>query len=129
MLQCKLHCRAISHLTQDEHPLYEIILPEEKVEITFTSFFKGDYFLVDVQNGGMHGAHKVTDEPLDISEYIFAGRLEITVSMVACGRVAKKWYIAPVAIVEKEHDFHAFDELADLQRRVADLEEKTKITM
>jgi hypothetical protein len=129
MLNCSLLYPTVARLTCDGEALRELVLPEGKTEVAFDSMYHGDFFLVEVRNGKTHCVHKVKEAPLDITDYIFAGKLEMTVSLIVRGKVARKWSVVPIAILDLSQGFTAFDELTDLQRRVAELEEKTKITL
>lgn len=129
MLTLKLSYPRECHVLHGGERIYELPLQDGENALEIVSEYRGDYFIVEVQNGRKKGAHKVTDKPLDLSEYLFAGKLEMTISLVARGKIAKKWAVVPVALTDLAQGIVAFDEIEQLKARVAKLEEKTTVTM
>ena len=129
MLTLKLSYPRECHVLHDGERICELPLQDGENALEIVSEYRGDYFIVEVQNGRKKGAHKVTDKPLDLSEYLFAGKLEMTISLVARGKIAKKWSVVPVALTDLAQGIVAFDEIEQLKARVAKLEEKTTVTM
>ena len=129
MLTLKLSYPRECHVLHDGERICELPLQDGENALEIVSEYRGDYFIVEVQNGRKKGAHKVTDKPIDLSEYLFAGKLEMTISLVARGKIAKKWSVVPVALTDLAHGIVAFDEIEQLKARVAKLEEKTTVTM
>lgn len=129
MLTLKLSYPRECHVLHDGERICELPLQDGENALEIVSEYRGDYFIVEVQNGRKKGAHKVTDKPLDLSEYLFAGKLEMTISLIARGKIAKKWSVVPVALTDLAQGIVAFDEIEQLKARVAKLEEKTTVTM
>ena len=129
MLTLKLSYARDCHVLHDGERICELPLQDGENALEIVSDYRGDFFLVEVQNGRKKGVHKVTDKPIDLSEYLFAGKLQITVSLVACCKVARKWAVVPLLLTDLAEGVIAIDEIEDLKARVAALEEKTKITM
>ncbi len=129
MLTVKLLYANTCHITKGEERLQELPLQEGETELALDSLYQGDFFLAEVRNGKKKGTHKLTDKPLDLSEYLFAGKLEITISLVARGKVAKKWSVVPVVLTDLAQEITAFDEIEQLKARIAELETKTTVTM
>ena len=129
MLTVKLSYPETCHITKGGERLCELPLQEGETELALDTVYQGDFYIIEVRNGRKKGAHKVTDKPLDLSEYLFAGKLEMTISLVARGKIAKKWAVVPVALTDLAQGIVAFDEIEQLKARVAKLEEKTTVTM
>lgn len=107
-----------------------IVLPES-LSLEIGSLIYGtDELVLEIRNGRKYEKRKVKGgDVIDLSSFLFAGSVEMTVHMIARGTVAKKWSVVPLVIRDIEGGFEIFDEIKDLQNRVSILEEKTKIVL
>ena len=107
-----------------------IVLPES-LSLEIRSVIYGtDEMIIEIRNGRKTEKRKVKGaQPIDLSAFLYAGKIEMNVSLVARGHIVKKWSVVPLVIYETDGGFDAFDEINDLSNRVAALEEKTKIVL
>lgn len=113
-------------MVEGEH---EIMLPEDLRAVFKSTSYKLSELVVNVRNGKKIDQVKVKDGVLDLTPYCFGGMIEMEAALVLRGRVMKKWSVAPILINETDKGFEVFDAITDLQKRVADLERKTKVIM
>lgn len=84
--------------------------------------FKSVYYLptdlvICLKNGKLQENFRVKDAKLNVpGNFLFSGKLEITVSLLVNGDVAKKWACVPIIIKETDTEITAFDELTALQK-------------
>ena len=106
-----------------------VMLPDD-LTVTFKSpSYRLPELVVNVKNGKKEEQRKVKGQPLDLSDFLFAGVIEMEVYLIAQGKAVKKWVVAPIIINEIERGFELVDEIEDLKARVSDLERKTQIIM
>ena len=90
--------------------------------------FSSRYYLltdliVELKNGQKRGKYRIREQKLAVpSEYLFAGKLEISVALMARGEVAKEWVCTPVLLKEKESGLEGADELEETKNALAALE-------
>ena len=65
----------------------------------------------------------------DLSDFLFAGTLEIAVHIIVGGKTRRKWEFFPVIVNELDESHEAFDWLEDIRRRLEAVEEKTKVIL
>ncbi len=107
----------------------EIALPEE-LTVTFGSpAYDLAELVVNVRNGARSEQRKVKGQPLDLSSFLYAGKIEMTVHMIAKGKPVKEWACVPLIITEVNKGFLVLDEITDLQKRMAEVEKKTSVIM
>ena len=107
-----------------------IVLPESLSLEIHSLIYGTDEMIIDIRNGRKTEKRKVKGaQPIDLSAFLYAGKIEMNVSLVARGQIVKKWSVVPLVIYETDGGFDAFDEINDLSNRVAALEEKTKIVL
>ena len=107
-----------------------IVLPESLSLEIYSLIYGTDEMIIEIRNGRKTEKRKVKGaQPIDLSAFLYAGKIEMNVSLVACGQIVKKWSVVPLVIYETDGGFDAFDEINDLSNRVAALEEKTKIVL
>lgn len=107
-----------------------IALPESLDLKIVSDFYDTREIVLDVRNGSVSERRKVKGgESIDLSTFLFAGKIEMTVNMIAKGHVVKKWNVVPLILKEAEGEIHVFDQINELANRVAALEEKTKIVL
>ena len=107
-----------------------IVIPESLSLEIHSLIYGTDEMIVEIRNGRKTEKRKVNGaQPIDLSAFLYAGKIEMNVSLVARGQIVKKWSVVPMVIYETDGGFDAFDEINDLSNRVAALEEKTKIVL
>jgi hypothetical protein len=108
-----------------------ITLPEDKVEIEVkrTAFSNGDIIL-SVSNENAGKQYKVGRDPVDITELCnIPGRVDMAISLSVRGEVARTWQVEPLCIKEVPCGFKAIPEIAELRRRVSNLEKAVMETV
>ena len=107
----------------------EIALPED-LTVTFGSpAYDLAELVVNVRNGARSEQRKVKGVPLDLSSFLYAGKIEMTVHMIVKGKPVKEWSCVPLIITEVDKGFLVLDEITDLQKRMANVEKKTSVIM
>ena len=82
--------------------------------------FKSAYYLptdlvICLKNGKLQENFRVKDAKLNVpGNFLFSGKLEMTVSLLVNGDVAKKWTCVPIIIKETDTEITAFDELEEV---------------
>lgn len=121
----ELYCTEIAHTTDE----VEIALPED-LTVTFGSpAYNLSELVVNIRNGNKSEQRKVKGKPLDLSDFLFAGKIELEIFLIAKGRPVKRWTCAPLVINEIEKGFRILDEIVSLDRRLTDVERKTQIIL
>lgn len=67
--------------------------------------------------------------PIDITNLIKAGRLEINVKSLINGKPVKNWEISPIAVEEVTPDFKLYDLFQSLDARITALEKSHEIIL
>ena len=84
----------------------EPFIVPEKLEVEFESVYKLEKLVVEVKKGDEIKKFVVKDQKIDLSEFTKqAGVIEMHVSLMALGKVAKTWEIEPIVVVETEGTF------------------------
>ncbi len=67
--------------------------------------------------------------PIDITNMLSAGVLEITFKSLINGKVAKSWECMPIAVTEVTPDFKLYDLYQSLEKRITALEKAHEIIL
>ena len=67
--------------------------------------------------------------PIDITNMLSAGILEITFKSLINGKVAKSWECMPIAVTEVTPDFKLYDLYQSLEKRITALEKAHEIIL
>lgn len=117
-------------------PHHEIVtLPEEKVEIAFSSpIYPTDCLVVSVRKGDTVKPYKPKCGIVDVTDFCAsAGLVEITATLTVRGEAAKVWQIEPLIVKEINGGFAPVPQIVALESRVSTLEkalvELTKLTV
>ena len=105
-----------------------VILPDT-LDVQFVSKYDLSNILVCVKNGEKKETIKAINGKVNLDAFLFAGKIEINVKMLACGEVVKEWELVPILVKEYEGTFQIKDLLKDIEDRLDALEQKTTIIM
>ena len=121
----ELYCTEIAH-TSDET---EIALPDT-LTVTFGSpAYNLSELVVNVRNGFKPEQRKVKGKSLDLSDFLFAGKVEMEIFLIAKGKPVKRWTCAPLIISEIDCGFRVLDEIEILKKEVSEIKRKTQIIL
>lgn len=105
-------------------------LTEDKaLKLTFKSVYDLSEATITLKNGATTKTYDFKNSFAVPDEFMFAGRLCISVQMYVSGELVKRWNLPPIRLKEEDNTLYAYDELNDLTRRIEALEEATKITL
>lgn len=107
----------------------ELAMPDT-LEVRFSSpSYDLAELVVNVRNGKVHDQIKVRGAALDLSPFLFAGKIEMKIFLISKGKPVKEWDAVPLIITEIDKGFLAIDEITELQKRVSELEKKTTVIL
>ena len=105
-------------------------LTEDKaLELTFKSVYDLSEATITLKNGATTKTYDFKNSFAVPDEFMFAGRLCISVQMYVNGELVKRWNLPPIRLKEENNTLYAYDELNDLTSRIEALEEATKIIL
>lgn len=104
-----------------------VMLPIDSIIRFVSDTYKLSELVIVARNGDKTIKHKTKDGTVDVAPLLFAGLLEMSVHLIVKGQPAKKWDVTPIILREVDNALGAFDEIADLRSRVAELEKKTTV--
>lgn len=106
-----------------------VVLPDA-LDLIFTSEYALPELLIVARNGGKTEKTKTTDGAYTVpASLLFAGTIEISVSLIARGEVVKRWSLEPILIKEIDGDFTAYAAFEEMQTQIAELFRRTEITL
>ena len=106
-----------------------VVLPDT-LNIVFASEYALPELLIVARNGNKIEKTKTTDGTYTVpASLLFAGTIEITVSLISRGEVVKRWSVEPILIKEIDGDFTAYAAFEEMQAQIAELFRRTEITL
>lgn len=106
-----------------------VVLPDT-LNIVFASEYALPELLIVARNGNITEKTKTTDGTYTVpASLLFAGAIEITVSLISRGEVVKRWSVEPILIKEIDGDFTAYAAFEEMQAQIAELFRRTEITL
>lgn len=106
-----------------------VVLPDT-LDFVFTSEYALPELLIVARNGDKTEKAKTTDGTYTVpASLLFAGTIEISVTLIARGEVVKKWNLEPILIKEIDGDFTAYAAFETMQAQIAELFRRTEITL
>lgn len=106
-----------------------VVLPDT-LDLIFTSEYALPELLIVARNGDKTEKTKTTDGTYTVpASLLFAGTIEISVSLIARGEVVKRWNLEPILIKEIDGDFTAYAAFETMQAQIAELFRRTEITL
>lgn len=106
-----------------------VVLPDT-LEFVFVSDYALPDLLIVARNGNKAEKTKTTDGTYTVpASLLFAGTIEISVSLIARGEVVKRWNIEPILVKEIDGDFTAYAAFEEMQAQIAELLRRTEITL
>lgn len=106
-----------------------VVLPDT-LEFAFVSDYALPELLIVARNGNKKEKIKTTDGTYTVpASLLFAGAIEISVSLIARGEVVKRWNIEPILVKEIDGDFTAYAAFEEMQEQIAELFRRTEITL
>ena len=106
-----------------------VVLPDT-LDFVFTSEYALPELLIVARNGDKTEKTKTTDGTYTVpASLLFAGTIEISISLIARGEVVKRWNLEPVLIKEIDGDFTAYAAFETMQAQIAELFRRTEITL
>ena len=107
-----------------------ILLPDTLTVEFVSEFYRTSELLVTADNGVLSKKIKLHNgEPLDLSDLVREGVLEMTVELIVKGTVVKRWTVDPILFKNTEQGFELYDYIARLEDRITALEQKTTVTL
>jgi hypothetical protein len=94
-----------------------IILPEDNLIFNIsTDVYDIKTLVVSARNGKKEKQFKVIDfKPLDLTEFLIGGVLQLEISAILKGHVIKTWRVPDITIKEVEHFFMVIPEIERLK--------------
>lgn len=106
-----------------------VVLPDT-LNIVFASEYALPELLIVARNGNILEKTKTTDGTYTVpASLLFAGTIEISVSLIARGEVVKRWNLEPILIKEIDGDLTAYAAFETMQAQIAELFRRTEITL
>lgn len=98
-----------------------VILPDTLTVNISSGYYQIDTLLISVKNGEKAGKFKVhkDDKLIDLKEFLFAGKIEMTVAMLVAGESVKKWSVEPIIIKDAGIETEAVPEIEELKAELA----------
>ena len=98
-----------------------VILPDTLTVRISSGCYQIDTLLISVKNGEKTGKFKVhkDDKLIDLKEFLFAGKIEMTVAMLVAGEPVKKWSVEPIIIKDTGINAEAVPEIEELKAELA----------
>lgn len=125
-MEFKVNLKHVPIVRLCEEPI--AINESTKIFIKFNSDVYEDLnLMIFVRNNGNTTVYSAKKNTLiNLSGKLKAGTTEIIIKNVIKGETVKTWEIVPIIIKEVTPDFMLLDMLSNLEKRLADLEEKHK---
>lgn len=119
----------LAHSPYALFPEKTAIIPTEQFAIKFVSDTYTNLALrVTLRLNGMTTTRNLQEgEVLNFTEQLKAGTLEIVVDNIINGKIAKRWEISPITIIEEQAQFQLLDLYTALEERIAKLEAQHEI--
>ena len=116
--------QATLNLTQQRvlRALDEPVILTDTLTVRISSgYYQIDTLLISVKNGEKSGKFKVhkDDKLIDLKEFLFAGKIEMTVAMLVAGEPVKKWSVEPIIIKDTGINAEAIPEIEELKAELA----------
>lgn len=94
-----------------------IILPEDNLIFNIsTDVYDIKTLIITARNGKKEKQFKVIDfKPLDLTEFLIGGILQLEISAILKGHVIKTWRVPDITIKEVEHFFMVIPEIERLK--------------
>ena len=98
-----------------------VILPDTLTVRISSGCYQIDTLLISVKNGEKTGKFKLhkDDKLIDLKEFLFAGKIEMTVAMLVAGEPVKKWSVEPIIIKDAGIETEAVPEIEELKAELA----------
>lgn len=109
-------------------PLEGALVLPDTIEVNFSSEYALPELLIAARNGDKIEKTKVTDGHYTVpAALLFAGCVEVSISLISRGEVVKRWNLEPIIIKEIDGDFTAYAGFEDMQAQIAELFRRTEI--
>lgn len=109
-------------------PLEGALVLPDTIEVNFSSEYALPELLIVARNGKTIVKTKVTDGHYTVpAALLFAGCVEVSISLISRGEVVKRWNLEPIIIKEIDGDFTAYAGFEDMQAQIAELFRRTEI--
>lgn len=113
-----------SHGRLSEREPYFVADNENLTLLLDTEYQLAD-FIADLRNGAAKAKLRQTNKTIEVpTELLKAGQLDIVITQYANGKVAKKWAVEPITIIEQNEGFEAYSLINELSAKVKELEQK-----
>lgn len=98
-----------------------VILPDTLTVRISSGCYQIDTLLISVKNGEKTGKFKLhnDDKLIDLKEFLFAGKIEMTVAMLVAGEPVKRWSVEPIIIKDTGIEAEAVPEIEELKAELA----------
>ena len=98
-----------------------VILPDTLAVRISSGCYHIDTLIISVKNGEKTGKFKIhkDDKLIDLKEFLFAGKIEMTVAMLVAGEPVKRWSIEPIIIKDAGIETEAVPEIEELKAELA----------
>lgn len=105
-----------------------LILPENELIFKLNSnVYNLSTVLFSARNGEKEiKAKLVPPYEVDLTELLFAGRIETEISLLSKGEVVKTWRIQDIVIKDTNHTYEAIPEIEFIKGAIRELNEKLK---
>lgn len=107
----------------------DLVIAPDSLVLRFSSPYSLDNLKVTVRNGSKRKQYKVEKSLLDISEFVFPGKIEAEAVLVIRGNIVKRWEIMPIIVKELPEKLEIVDLLSDLEKRIEEVEKRTTVIM
>lgn len=101
-----------------------IVTENESLILSFESGYDLSSAVVTLKNNDLQKTYTFAKEFEVPAEFLFGGRLYISVAMYAGDTVVKRWACQPLKLIEADNSVTVFDELNLLTRRISAAEEQ-----
>lgn len=100
-------------------PFY--VADNEQLVLQLDTEYDLSEFIVDMRNGITKTKLRQNSKTIQVPrELIKAGQLELVVSKYAGGKLAKKWNVEPITIIEEDEGFIAYALIDEIERQTAE---------
>ena len=98
-----------------------VILPDTLTVRISSGYYQIDTLLISVKNGEKAGKFKVhkDDKLIDLKEFLFAGKIEMTAEMIVAGEPVKRWSVEPIIIKDTGINAEAVPEIEEVKAELA----------
>lgn len=98
-----------------------VLLPENELILAFESDVYRLYsLLLSVKNDTKKKQYKLTQNSIDIAEFLEPGVVDMEISMVSKGEIVKTWRCPRIIIKEHQATFELTPEIAELRQGIED---------